>query len=62
MARNDFYKSTKLSFLLSLFLGGKNNQKRLLNFYKELASALSAVAEPLTNLRCVLWLYCSVVI
>jgi hypothetical protein len=44
--------------LSSLFIGLKSNQKRLLNFCKELVSALSAVAEPLTNLRCVLWLYC----
>jgi hypothetical protein len=49
-------QETKVVSFLSLFIGLKSNQKRLLNFYKELALALSAAAEPLTNLRCVRWL------
>jgi hypothetical protein len=32
-------KQNEIDFLLSLFIGLKSNQKRLLNFYKELAIA-----------------------
>ena len=38
MARN-YQLTKKYPFLLSLFIGLKSNQKRLLNFYKELAIA-----------------------
>jgi hypothetical protein len=39
MARSNIENGKNKYFLLSLFIGLKSNQKRLLNFHKELAIA-----------------------